>query len=143
MISLQDSEAAFDKYKLKTKAQVDPDKFEGLATEIMGIKTPSPIWISSTAFHRMAHPDGEAATARAANTSATPFMLSSWSNTPLEVVANECPNSLKMFQIYMSKVPEVNEDLWKRVRESGYKIMFLTTDTQLLGKREQDMRNGF
>jgi len=91
----------------------------------------------------MAHPDGEAATARAANTSATPFMLSSWSNTPLEVVANECPNSLKMFQIYMSKVPEVNEDLWKRVRESGYKIMFLTTDTQLLGKREQDMRNGF
>jgi len=37
MISLQDSEAAFDKYKLKTKAQVDPDKFEGLATEIMGI----------------------------------------------------------------------------------------------------------
>jgi len=43
----------------------------------------------------------------------------------------------------MSKVPEVNEDLWKRVRESGVKIMFLTTDTQLLGKRESDMRNGF
>jgi len=43
----------------------------------------------------------------------------------------------------MSKVPEVNEDLWKRVRESGFKIMFLTTDTQLLGKRESDMRNGF
>lgn len=91
----------------------------------------------------MAHPDGEAATARAANTSSTPIMLSNWANTPLEVFASSCPNSLKMFQIYMSKVPEVNEDLWKRVRESGFKIMFLTTDTQLLGKRESDMRNGF
>ena len=138
MISLKDSEAAFDRYKLKPKAQVDPDKFEGLGVEILGMKVPSPIWISSTAFHRMAHPDGEVATARAANTSSTPLMLSSWSNTPLEVVASECPNSLKMFQIYMSKVPEVNEDLWKRVRESGYKIMFLTTDWILAAKSSQD-----
>jgi hypothetical protein len=29
----------------------------------------------------------------------------------------------------MSKVPGVNEDLWSRVRNSGYKIMALTTDT--------------
>lgn len=43
----------------------------------------------------------------------------------------------------MSKVPEVNEDIWKRVKESGFKLMFLTTDTQLLGKRESDLRNGF
>ena len=129
MISLQDAEAAFEKYKLKTRAQIDIDKFEGLSTEILGEKVPSPIWISSTAFHKMAHPDGEAATARAANTSSTPIMMSNWANTPLEEFASSCPKSLKMFQIYMSKVPEVNEDLWKRVRESGFKIMFLTTDT--------------
>jgi hypothetical protein len=30
MISLQDAEAAFEKYKLKTRAQIDIDKFEGL-----------------------------------------------------------------------------------------------------------------
>jgi len=30
MISLHDAEAAFDKYKLKTRAQVDQDRFEGL-----------------------------------------------------------------------------------------------------------------
>jgi L-lactate dehydrogenase (cytochrome) len=91
----------------------------------------------------MAHYEGEIATAKAANSSRTPVMLSNWANTPLEEFASECPDSLKMFQIYMSKVPEVNADLWKRVRESNFKIMFLTTDTQLLGKRESDMRNGF
>jgi len=55
MISLKDSEAQFDQLKLKTKAEVDPDKFEGLWTETIGIKIPSPICISATAFHKMAH----------------------------------------------------------------------------------------
>ena len=48
------------------------------------------------------------------------MMLSNLSSTALEEVAVECPNSVKSFQIYMSKIPEVNEDLWKRVRESGF-----------------------
>lgn len=50
---------------------------------------------------------------------------------------------LKMFQIYMSKIDEVNIDIWKRVKASGFTAMLLTTDTQLLGKRERDTRNGF
>lgn len=70
-------------------------------------------------------------------------MLSSWSTTPLEDVAKEAPNSLKIFQIYLSKIPDVNKDLWRRIRESGYKALGLTTDTQLLGKREDDIRNNF
>ena len=129
MISLKDAEARYDDLKLKTKAEVDADKFEGLQTELLGIKIPSPICITSTSFHGLAHFEAETATCRAANTSSTPFMLSNWANTPVEVIGKECPNSLKMFQIYMSKVPEVNEDLWRRVRKSGFKIMLLTTDT--------------
>lgn len=91
----------------------------------------------------MAHWQGEEATAKAAHATNTPMMLSNWASTSLETVAGHCPDNLKLFQIYMSKLPEVNEDLWKRVRESGFKVMLLTTDTQLLGKREQDVRNGF
>ena len=43
----------------------------------------------------------------------------------------------------MSKNPDVNKDIFKRVRESGFKILALTTDTQQLGKREPDVRNAF
>lgn len=95
----------------------------------MGFELDSPICIASTAFHKMATLQGEVATAKAANNSKTGLMLSSWSTTPLEEVADQCPDVLKMFQVYMSKVPGVNEDLWSRVRNSGYKIMALTTDT--------------
>lgn len=70
-------------------------------------------------------------------------MLSSWSTTSLEEVANEAPDCFKMFQIYLSKIPDVNKDLWKRVKDSGYMALGLTVDTQLLGKRENDIRNGF
>jgi (S)-2-hydroxy-acid oxidase len=129
MVSLKDSELAFDRIQLKGKAVVDSSKFEGTQTEVMGIKVPSPIFIASTAFHRMASVEGECDSSAAANKSKTPFMLSSWATTKAEDVAKSCPDSLKLFQIYMSKIPEVNVDIWRRVRESGFKILALTTDT--------------
>ena len=48
-----------------------------------------------------------------------------------------------MFQIYMSKNENVNADLWRRARENGFSAMCLTTDTQLLGKRDNDVRVKF
>lgn len=91
----------------------------------------------------MTNLDGELAMASGCEHTHTPFMLSSWSTTPLEDVAKAAPNSLKLFQIYLSKIPEVNKDLWKRVKDAGYVALGLTTDTQLLGKRENDIRNNF
>ena len=91
----------------------------------------------------MATTEGELATARAANNSGTPLKLSSWSTTTLEEVAAQAPHSLKAFQIYLSKIPEVNRDLWDRVKRAGFKSLHLTIDTQILGKRENDVRNGF
>jgi isopentenyl diphosphate isomerase/L-lactate dehydrogenase-like FMN-dependent dehydrogenase len=53
----------------------------------MGFKVNSPVFIASTAFHKMADVDGELASAAAANKSKTPFMLSSWATTSIEDVA--------------------------------------------------------
>ena len=92
----------------------------------------------------MAHPDGELAMAAGAVAAHhTPILLSSWSTLPLEVVSEAAPDCFKIFQIYLSKIPSVNHDLWLRVKNSGYKALALTTDTQVLGKRENDVRNGF
>ena len=92
----------------------------------------------------MAHPDGEVATARAANSFLqTPLLLSNWGTSSVEEVGQSAPDSLKMFQIYMSKQEAVNDDLWRRCRDNGFKAMCLTTDTQLLGKRDNDVRVRF
>ena len=63
----------------------------------MGFKVNSPVFIASTAFHKMADVDGELASAAAANKSKTPFMLSNWATTAIEDIAKVCPDSLKMF----------------------------------------------
>ena len=67
MVSLRDGTAAFAELKLKPAAEVDEILFEGTETTFLGELIKTPISIASTAFHKMAHPDGEIATARAAN----------------------------------------------------------------------------
>lgn len=81
--------------------------------------------------------------AAANNINKTPFFLSTWATTAVEDVARVCPDSMKFFQIYLSKLHESNVDLWKRVRESGFTAMAITCDTAKLGKRERDTRHGF
>ena len=38
---------------------------------------------------------------------------------------------------------DVNQDIWARVKASGFKALALTCDTQLLGKRLENERVGF
>lgn len=104
----------------------------------------SPICVTSTAFQRMAHPDGEVATARACQAyNHTPCVLSSWATTANEDFGVASPDCYKIYQIYLSKVPEINLDIWKRIKASGFRAVALTTDTQLLGKRLNDTKNRF
>ena len=88
MVSLLDGELAFDKIPLKLKAEIDERAFENTATTVMGFKVPSPVFVASTAFHRMADTvEGECASSAACNETKTPFMLSSWATTLAEDVA--------------------------------------------------------
>ena len=144
MVSLKESNKAFQDFRLKSAAEVDESAFEGTEITFLGKKIKTPLSIASTAFHRMAHPDGEVATARAANAVLnTPVLLSNWATTSVEDVGQNAPDCLKLFQVYMSKSDKVNADLWSRCRESGFTGICLTTDTQLLGKRDNDVRIRF
>ena len=92
----------------------------------------------------MAHPDGEIATAKAcANVSDTPMALSTFATSSIEQVASAAPSVPKIYQVYLSRYKDVNIDIWKRLRENGYKGIAVTTDSQLLGKRYTDVRLSF
>ena len=103
----------------------------------------SPICLAPTAFHKLAHPGGEIETARAAASTKTLQCLSSWSNCSLEEVAEASPDNLRIFQVYFSRVPEMNKDLFDRVEKAGYKALAITADTSVLGNRECDNLNKF
>ena len=120
---------AFSSIKLKAKALANADAFEGLGTSFLGHKVNSPIGIAPTAFHRLAHDEGECATAKAAEAAGVVICTSSVANYSVEEIAEAAPNALKIFQIYMTRMAEFNQDIFDRVKACGYKAIVLTADT--------------
>jgi len=101
-----------------------------------------PILVAPTAFHRMAHPDGELATARAASAAGTIMILSTLSNTRVEDVVAASSGPV-WFQLYVYRDRGATEALVRRVEDAGCEALVLTVDAPLLGTRERDVRNGF
>lgn len=65
MITLRENRSAFTRLRLLPRVLVDVSSIS-TATTILGDKVDFPICIAPTAMQKMAHPDGECATARAA-----------------------------------------------------------------------------
>lgn len=110
--------------------------------EIFGQKLQTPIFAAPTAFHRLATPDGEMATARGVGAAGSLMTLSSLSTCRLEDVAKAATGPL-WFQLYINKDRGFTRELVQRAVTAGYKALVVTVDTPCWGVREADVRNGF
>uniref|UniRef100_A0A3Q1G1K5 (S)-2-hydroxy-acid oxidase n=1 Tax=Acanthochromis polyacanthus TaxID=80966 RepID=A0A3Q1G1K5_9TELE len=116
-----------------------------LSVSVLGQKLSMPLCVGATAMQRMAHPEGETATARACKAVGTGMMLSSWATSTIEEVmsATASVESVLWMQLYIYKDRELTLSLLRRAETAGYKAVFVTVDTPYLGKRLDDMRNRF
>ncbi len=112
------------------------------STTVLGTRVPFPVLIAPTAYHRLAHPDGEIATARAAASLGTVYVASTLATTSLEDVATSCAGP-RWFQLYVHKDREFTRELAQRAEHAGYGAIVLTVDTPVLGRRLRDERNHF
>src|ERR1700736_2061806 len=87
-VTLRENVAGWERLKLyyHVLAGVGP---RDLTTAVLGQRLSMPIVVAPTAFHRLACDDGEIATAKAARSAGTLFILSSLSNTAMESVFAE------------------------------------------------------
>jgi 4-hydroxymandelate oxidase len=113
-----------------------------LATTMLGEPVSMPIALAPAAFHKLAHPAGEAATARAAGSGGVLMTASTIASTPLEAIAEAATGPL-WFQLYVYKDRDLARDLAARAEGAGFRGLMLTVDTPMLGRRERDLRNGF
>jgi len=111
------------------------------STSILGKQAPMPLIIAPTGFPRIAHPDGELATARAAARAGIPFSLSTMGTRSIEEVAGVC-DGRKWFQVYVWRDRELTKDMLARCKENGFEALYITVDTAVLGRRERDVRRG-
>ncbi|MDB4957802.1 MAG: FMN-dependent alpha-hydroxy acid dehydrogenase [Myxococcales bacterium] len=112
------------------------------ATTVLGEPIAMPIIVAPTAFHGLAHKDGELASVRGTGDAGTIFVLSTLSNTAVERVVAAASGPV-WFQLYVYKDRSATEALVRRVEAAGCRALVLTVDAPLLGRRERDVRNRF
>lgn len=141
-ITLARNRTAFEQILLLPHVLHDVSEIS-LATELLGSALRTPIAVAPTAFHGLADPEAEVASASGAAANGALFCLSSLSNTPLETVAEQAPDSPRWFQLYTFKDRGLTEELVGRAEAAGYEAIVLTVDAPVLGRRERDVRNSF
>jgi isopentenyl diphosphate isomerase/L-lactate dehydrogenase-like FMN-dependent dehydrogenase len=141
-VTLRDNVAAFERRKLRPRVLVDV-RSVSTTTTVLGTEVALPILIAPLAMQRMAHPDGELATARAAAAAGTIMCLSTAATVRPAEVAAAAPEGARWFQVYVFGDRPLTEDLIAEAADSGFSALVLTVDVPYLGRRERDIRVDF
>lgn len=140
-ITLRDNHAAYERIRLKPRVLKDISRRDTGIT-LYDEPISMPILVAPTAFHRMAHPEGEVAVARAAGKAGTIMILSTLSTSSIEEVTAEATGPV-WFQLYVYRDREATKSLIQRAEAAGCKAIALTVDAQIWGRRERDIKNRF
>ena len=141
-VTVRANREAFRRLWLRYRVLVDVSRVDSSST-LLGVPLAFPVILAPTALHRMAHPEGEKATARAAQAAGVLMTLSTISSVTLEEVAAAAPAGPRWFQLYCFEDRAETEALVARAHRAGYRAVVLTVDAPILGRRERDLRNPF
>jgi 4-hydroxymandelate oxidase len=148
-VTLRANEAAFAGINLVPRVLRGRGQ-PALDVELLGGRVSMPIIVAPTAFHRLAHPDGECATARAAAGAGTIMIASMASTMAIEKVAvaareraasddagagRRCGQPNLWFQLYIQPDLGFTEAILQRVEAAGCTTVVVTVDSPAFGHR--------
>lgn len=115
--------------------------------ELLGRQLAHPVLLAPVAYQRLAHPDGEAATAVAAAAQGAGFVLSAQASVPLERVARlvgtDPGRGPLWFQLHLFHDRGFTRQLLARLEAAGYDAVVWTVDAPVHGARDRERRCGF
>lgn len=145
-ITLRANRTAWDALQLHPRV-LQPMAGGHTRVELLGRTLAHPILLAPVAFQRMAHPDGELATAHAAAVLGAGLVLSTQASVPLEAVAaavrGEAQRGPLWFQLYLQHDRGFTRELVQRAEAAGYEALVLTVDAPTSGARDRERRAGF
>lgn len=140
--TLLENNTAYSKYRIRPRVLRDISLID-TSVSIWGARNSVPIGVAPTAMQCLAHPDGEIATAKACKEADIAMGLSSFATSTLEDVASAIGSHPHVLQLYLFEEREHSRKLIQRAKKAGYKAVFLTVDTPMLGRRNMEIRNQF
>ena len=132
---------AYQKMRLKPHVLVDVSALDTRVT-LFGKEHAFPILLAPTAYHKMAHPEGELATARGAGAAGATMVISSFSMTSVEDISAVAKGPL-WFQLYVQHDHGFTRDLVQRAEAAGCQAICVTVDTPTGGPRNREQRANF
>jgi 4-hydroxymandelate oxidase len=141
-ITLADNVAAWRRLRLRPRVLRDVSVID-TGTTVLGTAVRLPVLIAPTAYQRLAHDEGETATARGAAAAGALYCVSTLATVRLEDVAAAAPDAPRWMQIYLQRDQARNADIVDRAVAAGYQALVLTVDLPVVGYRRRDERNGF
>lgn len=140
--SMRANRAAFQRWHIVPRMLRDVSRRD-LRVEVCGTELPAPFLLAPIGVQSIIHPDGEVATARAAETVGVPMIQSTAATKSLEEVAAALGNTPRWYQLYWSKDPDFNASIVQRAERAGYRAIVVTLDTTLLAWRPADIQNAY
>ena len=115
--------------------------------QLLGRALAHPIFLAPVAYQRLAHPDGEVASACAASAQQAGLVLSTQASVRLETVAqavgNDPDRGPLWFQLYMTHDRGFTLELVQRAERAGFEALVVTVDAPVHGARDRERRAGF
>jgi isopentenyl diphosphate isomerase/L-lactate dehydrogenase-like FMN-dependent dehydrogenase len=140
--TLRDNRDVFDDWILMPRVGIDVSK-RNLETTILGRPASLPLIFAPTGLAGLFRPGGERLAVQAAAAAGVPYCLSTNSIASIEQVAEAAPEAERWFQLYMLKDKGLMQRMLDRAAASGYRVLCLTVDLAIQGRRERDVRNAF
>jgi len=145
-ISVRENEAAWGALRLLPRVLQDLAGGHTRCT-LLGRELAHPVLLAPVAHQRLAHPDGEAATALAAAAQGAGFVLSAQTSVPLQQVAalvrHDAGRGPLWLQIYPHPDTGFMAALAAQAAEAGFEALVLTVDAPLHGARDRARRAAF
>ncbi|MBO0801188.1 MAG: alpha-hydroxy-acid oxidizing protein [Blastocatellia bacterium] len=144
-ITLRANESAFQRLRLVPRILRGAAVRE-IDVSLLGSRASLPVLIAPTAFHRLAHAEGECATARAAASAETIMIVSMAATVAIEEIAAASravagEDASLWFQLYLQPDLGFTESIIRRAEEAGCRALIVTVDSPVLGQREGNLRN--
>lgn len=132
-ITMRENRLGFERLRLAPDVLVDVSRLD-TRVNLFGSELESPILLAPIAYHRVFHPEGEAATARGASAAGSAFVISTLTTTAIDEIARNTQRPI-WFQLYVQRDRAFTQDMVERAVASGCKAICLTVDTPVLGCR--------
>lgn len=138
--TLRENRRAFERVTFRPQQAVAVPSCD-LRTRLLGMELSMPVLLAPVGYLRVMHPGGEVAAAQAAGRAGIGLILSTVSGHRLEDVKAASTGPV-WYQLYLTGGRAAAESAMRRAMDVGYTVLVITIDSNVIGFREREARDG-